>query len=734
MEDIQDTQFKDALSERYLAYALSTIMSRSLPDVRDGLKPVHRRLIYAMQQLRLDPSSGFKKCARVVGDVMGKFHPHGDASIYDALVRLAQDFAVRYKLVEGQGNFGNIDGDNPAAMRYTEARMTEVAAALLAGIGEDTVDFRPTYDNEDSEPVVLPAGFPNLLANGAAGIAVGMATSIPPHNAGEVCAAAIHLIADPQATTAELLAHMPGPDFPTGGILSESPEALLAAYETGRGGFRLRARWAVEQGRFGTWAVVVTEIPYQVQKSRLIEQVAALLEEKKLPLLGDIRDESDERIRLVLEPKTRGVEPEVLMETLFRATALESRFPLNMNVLTADQTPQVLGLRGVLAAWIAHRHEVLQRRSRYRLLAIQRRLEVLEGFLAVFLNLGEVIRIIREEDDAKAGLMAAFKLSDVQAEAILNMRLRSLRRLEEMEIRKEHKSLSREGRDLNALLADETLRWARITTEIEETRRVFGAGALGARRTELGAVAAPIDVSNIVAIEREPITVVLSERGWIRALRGHVADAEGQKFKEGDRLRLLLACQTTDRLVLMAAGGRAYTLRAGELPRGRGDGQAIRVMLDIAAGEALTHVFVWSDAHRYLVASSGGRGFVLPAEDLLSDRRAGKQVLNLRPGETAKICVPADGDHVAVVGENRKLLVFPLDQVAELSRGLGVTLQRYKEGGLADAKVFRLADGLTWRSGERVRTETNLREWLGERGQAGKLPPNGFAKLGVFGM
>ena len=732
MEDIQDTRFSEALSERYLAYAMSTIMSRSLPDVRDGLKPVHRRLIYAMQQLRLDPSSGFKKCARVVGDVMGKFHPHGDASIYDALVRLAQDFAVRYPLVEGQGNFGNIDGDNPAAMRYTEARMTEVAAALLAGIGEDTVDFRPTYDNEDQEPVVLPAAFPNLLANGAAGIAVGMACSIPPHNAAEVCAAAIHLIADPAATTAELLAHMPGPDFPTGGILAETPEALHQAYETGRGGFRLRARWAVEQGRFGTWAIVVTEIPYQVQKSRLIEQVAALLEEKKLPLLGDIRDESAEQIRLVLEPKTRGVEPEVLMETLFRATALESRFPLNMNVLTADHTPQVLGLRGVLQAWITHRHDVLERRSRHRLKAIEHRLEILEGFLAVYLNLDEVIRIIREDDDAKAGLIRAFALTEVQAEAVLNMRLRSLRRLEEMEIRKEHKTLSREGRDINALLGSDGLRWARITAEIEETRRKFGAGSMGARRTELGAVPAPVDITNIVAIEREPITVVLSERGWIRALRGHVADAEGQKFKEGDHLRLLLPCQTTDKLILLAGNGRAYTLRAGELPRGRGDGQAIRVMFDIGGGDEITHVFIWSDAHRYLLASSGGRGFVMPAEDLLAEKRTGKQVLNLRPGETARICVPADGDHLAVVGENRRLLVFPLDQVTELSRGLGVTLQRYKDGGLADLKVFHLKDGLTWPSGGRTRTETDLRAWLGERGQAGKPPPNGFPRSGKF--
>jgi len=732
MEEIQDTHLSDALSERYLAYALSTIMSRSLPDVRDGLKPVHRRLIYAMQQLRLDPEAGFKKCARVVGDVMGKFHPHGDASIYDALVRLAQDFAVRYPLVEGQGNFGNVDGDNPAAMRYTEARMTEVATALLANIGDDTVDFRPTYDNEDQEPVVLPAAFPNLLANGAAGIAVGMATSIPPHNAGEICAAAIHLIQHPDATTADLLAHMPAPDFPTGGILAETPEALLCAYETGRGGFRLRARWEIEQGKFGTWALVVTEIPYQVQKSRLIEHVAALLEEKKLPLLGDIRDESAEKIRLVLEPKTRGVEPEVLMETLFRATQLETRFPLNMNVLTADRTPRVLGLRAVLQAWLDHRHEVLRRRSAHRLKAIEHRLEILNGFLAVFLNIDKVIKIIRVEDDAKAGLIREFQLSDVQAEAILNMRLRSLRRLEEMEIRKEHKNLTKEGGELNALLADEKRRWSRITTEIGEIQKKFSGGPLGARRTELGAVPAPVDIASIVTIEREPITVVLSEQLWIRAIRGHITDPETQKFKEGDKLRLLLPCQTTDRLILLATNGRCYTLRAAELHRGRGDGQAIRVMLDMGNQDNIAHLFVLADGAKYLLASSGGRGFLVPAEELVAEKRTGKQVLNLRPGEVAKICIPAIGDHVAVVGDNRKLLVFPLDQVAEMARGLGVTLQRYKEGGLADAKVFKIAEGLIWKSGDRTRTETNLRDWLGERGQTGKLPPNGFPRSGKF--
>jgi topoisomerase-4 subunit A len=730
MEVIQESRLSEALSERYLAYALSTIMSRSLPDVRDGLKPVHRRLIFAMQQLRLDPTAGFKKCARVVGDVMGKFHPHGDASIYDALVRLAQDFAVRYPLIEGQGNFGNVDGDNPAAMRYTEARLTEVAAALLSAIGDDTVDFRPTYDNEDQEPVVLPAAFPNLLANGAAGIAVGMATSIPPHNAGEICDAAVHLIAHPAASVADLLTFMRGPDFPTGGVLTETPDAMLAAYETGRGGFRVRARWAVEQGRFGTWSIVVTEIPYQVQKSKLIEHVAQLLEDKKLPLLGDIRDESAETIRLVLEPKSRGVEPEVLMETLFRATQFETRFPLNMNVLTADRTPRVLGLRDVLQAWLDHRHEVLRRRSANRLKAIEHRLEILNGFLSVFLNLDEVIRIIREEDDAKAGLMRVFSLSDVQAEAILNMRLRSLRRLEEMEIRKEHKALTKERGELNALMTDEKLRWAKITAEIGEIRKKFGEGALGARRTEIGAVPAPVDIANIVTVEREPITVVLSEKGWIRAVRGHIADGETQKFKEGDRLRLLLPCQTTDRLIVMATNGRCFTLRAAELPRGRGDGQAIRVMVDMASEDDIALVFVLAEGTKYLVASSGGRGFVVPAEELAAEKRTGKQVLNLRPGETARVCVPAEGDHVAVVGENRKLLVFPLDQVAEMARGLGVTLQRYKEGGLADAKVFRLAGGLTWRSGERVRTETNLRDWLADRGGAGRLPPSGFPRSG----
>ena len=727
-----DVKLAEALSERYLAYALSTIMSRSLPDVRDGLKPVHRRLIYAMHLLRLDPAAGFKKCARIVGDVMGKFHPHGDAAIYDAMVRLAQDFAVRYPLVEGQGNFGNIDGDNPAAMRYTEARLTEVAQALLAGIGDDAVDFRPTYDGTEEEPVVLPAAFPNLLANGAAGIAVGMATSIPPHNAGELCAAALHLVRHPKATSAELLKFVPGPDFPTGGVLVEDAASIRTAYETGRGGFRLRARWAVEQGRFATWVIVVTEIPYQVQKSKLIEQIAALLEAKKLPLLGDVRDESAEQVRLVLEPKSRGVEPEVLMETLFRATDLEVRFPLNMNVLTAERTPVVLGLRDVLRAWLDHRHVVLVRVTNHRLAAIEKRLEILDGFIRVYLDLDRVIRIIREQDDAKAGLIKAFKLSDVQAEAILNMRLRSLRKLEEMEIKREHKALTKERRGIQALLGSDKLRWDNIATEIEGISKKFGGGALGKRRTDIAAPPAPVDVSNIVQVEREPITVILSEKGWVRAVRGHIADGEGQKFKEGDKLRQLLPCETTDRLVLFATDGRVFTLRAADVPRGRGDGQPIRLMIDLANQDEVVAFFVWRDDARFLVAGSSGRGFVVKSADLIAEKRTGKQVLNVREGERALLCVSAAGDHVAVVGENRRLLIFPLDQLPEMARGTGVALQKYREGGLADAKVFALADGLTWKSGERTRTENGLRDWLGERAQAGRLPPSGFPRSGRF--
>ena len=732
-DDVQDLALSDALSERYLAYALSTIMSRSLPDVRDGLKPVHRRLIYAMHQLKLDPRSGFKKCARVVGDVMGKFHPHGDSSIYEALVRLAQEFSSRYPLIEGQGNFGNIDGDNAAAMRYTESRLTEVAELLLRGIDENAVDFRPTYDGEEQEPLVLPGAFPNLLANGASGIAVGMATSIPPHNAGEVCAAAIHLIGNPEATTAELLTHMRGPDFPTGGELVEDEATILNAYETGRGSLRTRAKWTREEGKHGTWVIVVTEIPYQVQKSRLVEQIAILLTEKKLPLLGDIRDESAETIRLVLEPKSRIVDPEMLMASLFRATQLESRFALNMNVLDAGRTPRVMGLKAILRAWLDHRHEVLVRRSQHRLDAIARRLEILEGYIKVFLNLDEVIRIIRTEDEPKAVLIRTFELTEVQAEAILNMRLRALRKLEEMEIRNEHKKLSAEQKTLQALLKDEGKRWAKIGEEIAGVREKFGSGPLGARRTRISAAAPMVEIVAEALVEREPITVILSEKGWIRAQKGHLADDVELKFKEGDKLAHLLRCESTDKLALLATNGRVYTLKGADIPRGRGDGQAIRLLVELANEDGVLALFVPDAGQKYLVASSTGRGFILPGAELTSERRAGKTILVLKPGEEWQACVPVKGDHVAVIGQNRKLLVFPLEQLPEMPKGTGVQLQKYKDGGLADVKTFSLAAGLTWRIGDKLRVEQKLAEWLGARAAVGKMPPNGFPRSNKFG-
>jgi len=731
---IEDTKLYDALSQRYLAYAMSTITSRSLPDVRDGLKPVHRRIVYAMQLLKLDPNAGFKKCARIVGDVMGKFHPHGDSSIYEAMVRLAQDFATRFPVVEGQGNFGNIDGDNPAAMRYTESRLTDVAKALLAGIDEDAVDFRATYDGEEREPVVLPGGFPNLLANGAAGIAVGMATSIPPHNAGEVCSAAIHLIQHPNATTADLLEHMPAPDFPTGGVLMEEKASLIQAYETGRGGFRTRAKWEVEKGKMGVWSIIVTEIPYQVQKSRLIEQIAQLMEDKKLPLLGDIRDESTDIIRLVLEPKNRGVEPEVLMETLFRATPLESRFPLNMNVLTSDRTPRVLGLKEVLRHWLDHRHEVLTRRSNHRLAAIEKRLEILDGFIKVYLNLDEVIRIIRYEDEPKRELIRFFELSEMQAEAILNMRLRSLRKLEEMEIREEHAKLTAERAGLAALLSDEGLRWAKITSEIAETREKFGSGPLGNRRTLLGDGTATVEVTMDAFVEREAITVILSDKGWLRAVKGAVADPSELKFKESDRLRTIVACDTTDKLCLFATNGKAYTLKAADIPRGRGDGQNVRVIIDLGDGEDVVRLFVHRDGQKKLVASSAGRGFLIASDELSAEKRTGKQILNVKPDEEAVACCDIEGDTVAVVGQNRKMVVFPLNQIPDMQRGQGVILQRYKDGGMSDLKVFALAEGLSWKTGEKIRTETKLLVWQADRGSQGKMLPNGFPKSGKFGI
>jgi topoisomerase-4 subunit A len=728
----RETKLADALSERYLAYALSTIVSRSLPDVRDGLKPVHRRLLYAMHQLKLDPAAGFKKCARIVGDVMGKYHPHGDSSIYEALVRQAQDFAARYPLVEGQGNFGNIDGDNAAAMRYTEARLTEVAQALLDGIEENAVDFRATYDGEEKEPLVLPAAFPNLLANGAAGIAVGMATSIPPHNAGELCGAALELVRNPDASVDDLLQHLPGPDFPTGGILVESKEAIREAYATGRGGFRLRARWDVEPLKNGTWQVVVTEIPYQVQKSRLIEQIAQLMEEKKLPLLGDVRDESTDKVRLVLEPKSRTVDAKVLMETLFRASALESRFPLNMNVLGADRTPRVMGLKEVLRAWLDHRHVVLVRRTEHRLAAIARRLEILEGYLIVYLNLDEVIRIVREEDKPKEALMAAFSLTEVQANAILDMRLRALRRLEEMEIRKEHKKLSAEQKKLQGLMKSEAKRWDAIAEELEATRARFGEGALGKRRTTPGEALPDVVVDVLAYAEKEPITVILSEKGWIRAQKGHLPEDAELRFKEGDTLHALVHAQTTDRIVLFATNGKAYTLKADAIPRGRGDGQPVRLMVEMTNETAVVAMFVHAEGAKWLIASTDGKGFVVKGEELLAEKRTGKQVLLVEAGKEACICAPVAGDTVAVTSP-KNLLIFPLDQVPEMTRGRGVQLIALRDGELQDAKVFVGREGLAWRYGNGVRIETDLKPWRGSRAGAGKLPPNGFPRSRKFG-
>jgi topoisomerase-4 subunit A len=727
--EIQPVALRDALGERYLSYALSTIMARSLPDVRDGLKPVHRRLLFAMRQLRLDPDQGFKKCARIVGDVMGKYHPHGDQAIYDAMVRLAQSFAQRYPLVDGQGNFGNVDGDNAAAMRYTEARLTDVAQALLAGIDEDAVDFRATYDGEGEEPLVLPAAFPNLLANGAAGIAVGMATSVPPHNVGEICAALLHLIRHPKATIARLVEMIPGPDFPTGGELVEGRDAVEAAYASGRGAFRLRARWGIEKLTQGQYQVVVTEIPYQVQKSKLIERVAELLQEKKLALLADIRDESAEDVRIVLEPKSRNVDPQVLMESLFRQSDFEIRFSLNMNVLDAAGTPRVMDLREVLQSFLDHRHTVLIRRSRFRLGNIEKRLEVLAGLLIAFLNLDEVIRIIRGEDEPKPVLMRRFTLSDVQAEAILNMRLRSLRKLEEMEIRGEHAALTAERHDLETLLDDEALRWARIGAEITELRVKFGEKtALGRRRTTIGVPLSETELPAEALIERENLTVVCSEKGWVRAFKGHLEDLSEIRFKTDDSLAHALRCESTDRILIFATNGRFYTLGADRLPGARGDGEPLKMMLDM--GDAtIVQMMLHRGGRRFLLVASDGRGFVAPEDEVVAQTRTGKQVLLLGTEVEARVCAMVDGDTVAVMGDNRKLLFFPLAQVPEMTRGRGVALQKFKDGHLADARTFRWTDGGWWRGSG----DTDLRPWLGERGQAGRLPPPGFPRARKFG-
>jgi len=731
---ITDVSFKDALSERYLAYALSTIMSRSLPDVRDGLKPVHRRLLYAMLQLKLDPKSGFKKCARIVGDTMGKYHPHGNLAIYDTLVRLAQDFAVRYVLIEGQGNFGSIDGDNAAADRYTEARLTDVALALLADIDQDTVDFRPTYSGEDSEPVVLPSRFPNLLANGSEGIAVGMATSIPPHNLGELCDALVWLISHPNASTEKLTSFVKGPDFPTGGVIVEPRENIVQAYDTGRGSFRVRARWHKEPLSHGQYQIIVTEIPYQVQKGRLIEKIAELFRNKKLPLLGNIRDESTEEIRVVLEPKSKNVDPDMLMESMFRVTDLETRFGLNMNVLTAKGVPQVLSLREALQAFLDHRHDVLIRRSKHRLEQIAHRLEVLAGFLIAFLNIDEVIRIIREEDDPKAKMMKKWKLSDVQVEAILNMRLRSLRRLEEIEIKREHKELSVEQKDLKETLKSEEKRMRLLSDEIKDIKKQFGqATVLGKRRSEFADAPAATAVISIEAfVEKEPITVLCSKMGWIRAVKGHPEDLSDVKYKEGDEERFRLQTQTTEKLIIFASDGRFFTLGCDKIPRGKGQGDPVRLFIDLDNEHDLVDLFVFVPGEKMIVAASSGKGFIVMSDDLVASTKNGKQVLNLAPGSQGVACRRAEGDHVAVVGDNRKMLVFPLSELPEMKRGQGVSLQKYKGGGLSDVKVFTLSQGLSWKSGDRVRTEPKMKDWLGHRGTVGILPPQGFPRSNKF--
>ena len=727
--EIRPVPLADALGERYLSYALSTIMARSLPDVRDGLKPVHRRLLYAMRELHLNPASGFKKCARIVGDVMGKYHPHGDAAIYDAMVRLAQDFAVRYPLVDGQGNFGNVDGDNAAAMRYTEARLTETAQRLLEGIDEDAVDFRGTYDGEGAEPIVLPGNFPNLLANGAAGIAVGMATSIPPHNVAEICDALLHLIKFPNATVAKLVDFMPGPDFPTGGVLCESRDAILEAYKTGRGSFRVRAKYEIEKIKGGGYQIVITGVPYQVQKAKLVERIAELLQNRKLTLLDDIQDESTTEVRLVLLPKSRNVDPAHLMESLFRQTDLETRISLNMNVLDGGLVPRVMNLREVLKAFLDHRHEVLVRRTRFRLGKIESRLEILEGLLIAYLNLDEVIRIIREEDDPKAELVKAFKLTDNQAEAILNMRLRHLRKLEEMEIQSEHTDLTQERKDLNKLLKDEDLRWKRVAGEIGAIRKAYGKDTeLGRRRTELGEAPSAVVIPLEAMIEREPVTVICSEKGWIRATRGHLPNIDDVKYKEGDRKRFAFHAQTTDKLIIFATNGRFYTIGVDKLPGGRGFGEPLSLMVELGNEYGVVAMTVHESERKLLVASSDGRGFVVAEKDVMAQTRAGKQVLNVSGNTEAAVCTPVVGDTVAVVGDNRKMLVFPLEELPEMTRGRGVMLQRYSTGGLADVVTFDSRAGLAWRIGDRTRVETDLEDWIGKRAQAGRKVPRGFPK------
>lgn len=733
-ERISDKSFKDILSQGYLSYSLSVIADRALPDVRDGLKPVHRRILYAMNELQLNPASGFKKCARVVGDVIGKYHPHGDSAVYDAMVRLAQDFAVRYPLVDGQGNFGNVDGDNAAAMRYTEARLTDVAMAIMENLDDGTVVFNPTYDGDNQEPAVMPCAFPNLLANGSSGIAVGMATNIPPHNVGEIADALQVLIKKPDCTVADLLQHIKGPDFPTGGELVESPENIQKVYETGRGALKIRARWEKEELSHGLYQIVVTEIPYGIKKSDLIAKIAKLLLEKKLPFLADIRDESAENVRIVLEPRNRNIEPEHLMGHLFKQTDLQINFNLNMNVLDKDHVPGVRNLKEVLQAFLAHRQDVLIRRSTHRLDKINHRMEILEGFLVAYLNLDEVIRIIREEDDAKACLIKTFNLTEVQADSILNMRLRSLRKLEEMQIKDEHTALAQEKAGLEALLVDEALRWKAISAEVAVMKKKFGQStALGKRRTLISGAVEEIEVPVEAMIEKEPITVILSEKGWVRSVKGHIALDDDIKFKDGDRLKFGLHAQTTDKILLFATNGRFYTLQADKLPRGRGFGEPLRLSVDLPEEDDIICMFVYQTGRKRLIVSKRGKGFAVKEDDLVAQTRNGRIILNLVQGDEAKFCLPFEGDTVAIVGSNRKLLIFDALEIPEMTRGQGVFMQKYPEGvSVSDIKLFNKEDGLAYPCGGGTRIETNLVGWMGHRAQVGKMPPVGFPKSNRF--
>ncbi len=740
-DSIVDAPFDSALSERYLVYALSTITARSLPDVRDGMKPVHRRLLWAMRLLKLDPSQGYKKCARVVGDVIGKYHPHGDQSVYDAMVRLAQTFSLRYPLVDGQGNFGNIDGDNAAAYRYTEARLTQVAVDLMDGLDEDAANLRPTYNGEDEEPELFPGMFPNLLANGASGIAVGMATSIPPHNAAELIEAAILLVDQPDADNDAILAHVTGPDFPTGGLVVDPPAVIRESYATGRGGFRVRARWSIEREKGGMWTLIVSEIPYGVQKGKLIEQIADLINAKRLPILADVRDESDAEIRIVLEPRSRTVDPQVLMDGLFRLTDLETRVSLNLNVLDKDRTPRVMSLREALSAWVEHQFVVLTRRTQHRLEKIADRIELLDGYLIAYLNLDRVIEIIRTEDEPKKVMIAEFNLTDRQAEAILNMRLRSLRRLEEFEIKTERDKLDKEQATLTALLADPKLQKKRMKADLRKIRDRYGAETLlGKRRTTIEEAAPTRDIPLEAMIEREPITVILSQRGWIRAMRGHndLASPEALKFKEGDGPAFAFHAQTTDKLLLAAENGRFFTLAADKLPGGRGFGEPVRAMIDLDGSVGIVALLPAARQAKLMVAATDGRAFIATAADVIAETRKGKTVMTPRIGEKVKLVRPVDpeDDYVAAIGDNRKLLVFPINELVEMNRGQGVQLQRYRDGGLADAITFVFANGLSWAMGgetKRTRTEADLGPWRTARGAAGRMPPTGFPRDNRFG-